>query len=85
MLDWGVVKAGDIITAKGTVSESELRANGNVVVNGEEMIMQTWLKEIYGLSSVQTFAFAIHEDTGKTLSQIREEYLKQKETDNTEL
>ena len=47
--------------------------NGNVVVNGEEMSMQTWLKEIYGWSSVQTYAFAVHKDTGKTLSQIRDE------------
>lgn len=85
MLDWGVVKEGDIIMAKGTDNEGKLLADGNVVVNGEEMSMQTWLKEIYGWSSVQTYAFAVHKDTGKTLSQIREEYLEQKEIDNTEL
>ena len=79
MLDWGVVKEGDIIIAKGTNNEAELLVNGNVVVNGEEMSMQTWLKEIYGWSSVQTYAFAGHTDTGKTLSQIRDEYLEQKE------
>lgn len=79
MLDWGVVKEGDIIIAKGTNNEAELLVNGNVVVNGEEMSMQTWLKEIYGWSSVQTYAFAVHKDTGKTLSQIRDEYLEQKE------
>ena len=85
MLDWGVVKEGDIIIAKGTNNEAELLVNGNVVVNGEEMSMQTWLKEIYGWSSVQTYAFAVHKDTGKTLSQIRDEYLEQKERENTEL
>ena len=42
-----------------------LQTNGNVLVEDEEMSMQTWLKEIYGWSSVQTYKFAIHKETGK--------------------
>jgi len=85
MLEWGVVKEGDIIVAKGREDEGRLLSNGNVMVNGEEKSMQAWLKEIYGWSSVQTYVFAVHKETGKTLSQIREEYMLKKETDNTEI
>lgn len=85
MLEWGVVKEGDIIVAKGREDEGSLLSNGNVMVNGEEKSMQAWLKEIYGWSSVQTYVFAVHKETGKTLSQIREEYMVQKETESTEI
>ena len=85
MLEWGVVKEGDIIVAKGREDEGRLLSNGNVMVNGEEKSMQAWLKEVYGWSSVQTYVFAVHKETGKTLSQIREEYMLKKETDNTEI
>jgi hypothetical protein len=77
MLTWGVVKEGDIIVAKGREDEATLLANGNVMVDGKEKSMQEWLKEVYGWASVQTYAFAIHKESGKTLSQIREEYMKQ--------
>lgn len=85
MLEWGVVKEGDIIVAKGREDEGRLLSNGNVMVNGEEKSMQAWLKEVYGWSSVQTYVFAVHKETGKTLSQIREEYMVQKETENIEI
>ncbi len=85
MLEWGVVKEGDIIVAKDREDEGRLLSNGNVMVNGEEKSMQAWLKEVYGWSSVQTYVFAVHKETGKTLSQIREEYMAQKETENTEI
>ena len=52
MLEWDVVKEGDIIVAKGREDEGRLLSNGNVMVNGEEKSMQAWLKEIYGWSSV---------------------------------
>lgn len=84
MLEWGVVKEGNTIVAKGRGDEGTLLANGNVMVNGEEKSMQSWLKEIYQWSSVQTYVFAVHKETGKTLSQIREEYMEQKETSNAE-
>jgi hypothetical protein len=40
-----------------------------------EQSMQKMLKDIYGWSSVQTYVFAIHKQTGKSLSKIREEYM----------
>lgn len=77
MLEWGVVKAGDVIVAKGKENEGTLLANGNVLVDDKEKSMQVWLKEIYGWSSIQTYVFAVHKESGKTLSQIREEYMEQ--------
>lgn len=76
LLEWGAVKAGDIIIAKGKEDGAVLLANGNVLVSNKEQSMQVWLKELYGWSSIQTFAFAIHKESGKTLLQIREEYMK---------
>lgn len=81
MLEWGVVKEGDIIVAKGKEEGGTLLSNGNVMVNGKEKSMQVWLKEVYGWSSVQTYVFAVHKETGKTLSQIREEYMAKQEMD----
>ncbi|MDD3041000.1 hypothetical protein [Bacteroides sp.] len=75
MLDWGVVKAGDIIVAKDRENQGVLLKNGNISIDGKELSMQMWLKEVYGWSSVQTYNFAVHRDSGKTLSQIREEYM----------
>jgi len=80
MLEWGVVKEGDIIVAKNKEDESTLLSNGHVSVDGEEKSIQSWLKEIFGWSSVQTYAFTVHKETGKTLSEIRKEYMENKET-----
>jgi hypothetical protein len=74
-----VVYAGDIITPKDHPGEAILIKNGNVDVNGEEMSMQVWLKNIYGWASIQTYVFAIHQKTGKSLSQLRKEYMDKAE------
>jgi hypothetical protein len=79
MLKWGVVKEGDTIVAKGKEDEATLLANGNVIVDEREISMQSWLKELYGWSSVHTYVFAIHKESGKTLSQIRKEYMDKQE------
>lgn len=85
MLEWGVVKAGDIIAAKNKEeNEGTLLKNGNVIVNGKELSMQVWLKELYGWSSVQTYVFAVHKETGKTLSQIREDYMSSQDAETSE-
>lgn len=69
MLEWGGVKAGDTIVAKGWDNEGTLLANGNVEVSGEEISMQKWLKELFGWSSIQTFVFAVHKDWQDTFSE----------------
>ncbi|WP_253701145.1 hypothetical protein [Bacillus sp. FJAT-29814] len=55
MLNWGVVKAGDIIIAKDRGDEGMLLPNGNIMVDAKEQSMQAWLRDIYGWSSVQTY------------------------------
>lgn len=84
MLDWGVVKAGDVIVAKDRENQGILLENGKVLVDDKKLSMQNWLKDVYGWSSVQTYNFAVHKDSGKTLSQIREDYMNQQaiETDD---
>jgi len=84
MLKWGVVKPGDIVVAKNRTDEAKLLENGNVFVDGKEKSIQIWLKEIYGWSSVQTYAFTVHKESGKTLSDIRREYLDRMEEGKTE-
>ena len=83
MLDWGVVKSGDIIVAKDRENEGALLKNGNISVEGKELSLQMWLKEVYGWSSVQTYNFAVHKESGKTLSQIREEYMNKQALEST--
>lgn len=77
MLSWGVVKKGDIIVAKGMKEEATLLENGKVMVKEKEESIQSWLKKIYGWSSVATYEFTIHKNSGKTLSQIRDEYMEE--------
>ena len=76
LLDQKVVSAGDIIVPKDHKGEAELLPNGNVDVDGTEMSMAVWLKNLYGWSSIQTYVFAVHKKTGKTLSQLRKEYME---------
>ena len=75
MLQWGVVRSGDVLLAKDSDSEAVLLENGHVTYDGEEMSMQVWLRKVYGWKSVETYRFAIHKSSGKSLSQIRKEYM----------
>jgi hypothetical protein len=79
MLEWGVVKEGDKLKAKDRDSEVELLKNGNVVYNGMEMTIQSWLKDIFDWASVETYKFTIHKETGKSLKEIRKEYMEENE------
>lgn len=76
MLEWGVVSEGDILKAKNHDSTAVLLSNGNVEINGEEKSIQQWLREVTGWSSVETYAFTVHEEKGKTLSELRREYME---------
>ncbi len=39
------------------------------------MSIQSWLKEVFNWSSVATYDFTVHKESGKTLSQLRQEYM----------
>ncbi|MFB5269832.1 hypothetical protein ACE41H_24055 [Paenibacillus enshidis] len=77
MLRWGVVKPGDIIVAKGRTDEGTLLNNGNILVDGKERSLLAWLKEVFGWSNIATYDFSVLKESGKTLYQIREEYMNQ--------
>ncbi len=85
MLEWGVVKEGDVIVPKGREGEAILLDNGNVLVDQVEKSLQAWLKEIYGWSSVETYAFSVHKESGKSLSEIRRAYMEKEEKDTMEV
>lgn len=76
LLEWGVVKEGAIIVAKGTVEEAELRADGQVNYKEDILSIQKWLKKIFNWSSVATYTFAIDKDSGKSLSELRQAYME---------
>ena len=76
MLEWGVVKEGDLLRAKNHDSTAILMGNGNVELDGKEMSIQQWLKELTGWPSVETYSFTVHVEKGKTLSEIRREYME---------
>lgn len=76
MLEWTVVKEGDILTPKGRNEEAVLQKDGQVKTEAGVESIQQWLKRIYGWSSVQTYAFCVHKEQGKTLAEIRQEYME---------
>ncbi|MBB6402691.1 hypothetical protein HNP92_002016 [Methanococcus maripaludis] len=85
-----LLKNGNVLAAPTKILKIErLSADDKSIPmqNGvaTEMSMQTWLKDVYGWSSIQTYNFAVHKESGKTLSQIREEYMEKiaKETNDS--
>ncbi len=76
MLEWGVVKAGDVVVARDREDEATLLKNGNVSVDGKEMSLLSWLKEVFGWSNVSTYDFSVLKESGKTLAEIRKEYME---------
>lgn len=75
MLEWGIVKEGDLLKVKNHNSTATLLRNGNVKVDGTEKSLQQWLREVTTWPSVQTYAMTVHVDSNKTLSAMREEYM----------
>ncbi|WP_337032246.1 hypothetical protein [Paenibacillus illinoisensis] len=76
MIEWGVLKDGDVLITKEHNKEAILLQNGKVKVDDKDVSLQTWLKDVYEWQSVDTYNFTIHKERGKTLFQIREEYME---------
>lgn len=68
MMKRNLIVGKQVIDAGGGISD---------LTAGEEQLLQKWLREIFGWSSVQTYTFAVHKETGKSLSEIREELMNQ--------
>ena len=52
-------------------------------MNAEELSMQKWLKGVFDWPSVQTYMFVVHKETGKTLSELREEYMEREKEESS--
>ena len=77
LMEWKIVIPGDILVAKGTSEEAVLQSNGQVKKSdGMIVSIQQWLKIVFGWSSVQTYAFCVDKKTGKTLMDLRTEYMQ---------
>ena len=76
LLEWGVVSDGDIIVAKGRTDEATLTGDGKVITPNGPLSLQQWLKSIFGWSSVQTYALAVQKSSGKTLFELRQNYME---------
>lgn len=61
-----------------------LLGNGSVLVNGGEKSLLAWLKEVFGWSNIATYDFSVLKRSGKTLYQIREEYMSMQIIDMVE-
>lgn len=82
LIEWKVVEPGDIITAKGRTDEAVLQENGQVKAKEGIMSIQQWLKTVFGWSSVETYAFSVHKKSGKTLKELRQEYMEKADAIN---
>lgn len=77
LMEWKIVEPEDILVAKGTKEEAILQVNGQVKKkDGTKTSIQQWLKGVFGWSSVQTYAFCVDKKTGKTLMDLRTEYME---------
>lgn len=78
LIEWGIVSDGDILIANTPdKNEAVLQKDGNIKTDSNEILtIQQWLKKITGWSAVETYKFTIDKKTGKTLSKLREEYMK---------
>lgn len=76
MIEWGVVAAGEILVAKNSSEEAVLLENGHVSFHEEEMSIHEWLKRVTGWDTVETYNYAIQKRTGRSLADVRYEYME---------
>lgn len=87
LLEWGVVHAGDTITARGKEEEAVLQADGTVIPQGQAApcSLQQWLKGVFGWAAVDTYVFSVQKQSGKTLYDLRREYMERQESEQSDL
>ncbi len=89
LLEAGVVKSGDILYPKNHKEEQncyvELQESGLVKTkDGKVVSLLAWLKSIYDWAAIQTYYYAMHADTDKSLDKLRSEYLARTAQGNNE-
>jgi hypothetical protein len=81
LIRWKILNPGDKIVARDYPSETViLDQNGNVKNKSNKVVsLQKWLRSIYKWSAVHTYVYAIHKETGKSLDELRENFMNSKE------
>jgi len=78
LMKYQVILSGALLKAKDRDSEAVLQDDGQVKIkdSGQITSLQQWLKGVCGWSSVETYALTVDEASGKTLSELRAEYME---------
>ena len=85
LFDWGIIKKGELLYIKNRKDHKGIAIDSKYVdVNGEKITYHEWGKIATGWSSVQTYAMIVKEESGKTLSELRREKMKEVEMNEGE-
>lgn len=78
LMEWELIKEGDIIQAKNKDDTATLVKDGKVRVEktNEVLSLIAWLKSLYGWSSINPYKFSIDKKTGKTLYELRSKHME---------
>lgn len=82
MIELQILESGDILIPKGYEFEAELLENGNVMTEQGEKALSEWLKT-FGWTSGNIYDCTTQKRSGKTLSELRVEYVVKKKEDNS--
>lgn len=82
LFEWGILKKGDKLLIKGYEnSEAEVLDGKQVIYNGKNLTYNQWGKAVTGWTSICIYEWAIQKESNKTLNELRNEKLEQKEKD----
>lgn len=79
MIEWGIVHPGEdmvFILGKQEISRALLYSGKEVVFKGKRMAISDWGKAVTGWESVNIYRAVILEREGRTLDEIRREYME---------
>ena len=77
MLEWGVLQINERLYIEGHEDQAALLLNKNdVAFDGHIMRINDWAKLVTGWESVNVYRYTIVDRAGKTLGQLRHEYME---------
>lgn len=80
LFDWGVVAPGTVLRIKNFAgSEAEAIDSKHVRYNYAKTTYYEWGKQVTGWSAINIYEWAIRDDTGKTLDELRREKMAELE------
>jgi hypothetical protein len=74
MIDCGMVSVGDPVYVKNRMSEEGVLRGGNIVsYKGRDFSLNKYVTEVLGPGSRNAYDYVVHKQTGKLLTQLRDE------------